>query len=118
MARTYRLEAGLLLGLAVVALAIRLPYLQIIPAFYTDEIFDFERGFFIAQGQLFPLTNYAAYMGSLWNWLIAMAFWLSQNDLYAPRTLVLTFGVLSVLAVISSVAHGAARSVVCSRAVF
>ena len=88
-------NAGLLLALGVVALAVRLPYVQLIPA-YTDEVEDIYRGLLTARGQLVPLTDTSTYIGSLGNWVVAGAFLLSGFDLGAPRTVALIAGVLTI----------------------
>ena len=96
-ARWTRFDAGLMLGLGALALAVRLPNSQLIPAF-SDEVVESYRAFLITQGQAMPLTAGAAYNGSLWIWLVAAAFWLSDYSLYAPRALALALGVLTVAA--------------------
>lgn len=80
------------------ALQVRAPYYQVLPAF-TDEVEDIYRGFLAAQGQLLPLTDSSAYIGSLWNWLVAAALRLSGYSIFAPRALVLAAGLLTVMAV-------------------
>src|SRR5438067_3164522 len=91
-------DGGLLLGLVLLALALRLPNHQLIPAF-TDEIDDISRGLRAARGEFFPLTDSSTYIGSLWDWLMAAAFRLSDFSLYAPRALILAIGVLTVVGV-------------------
>jgi len=95
--QTAVIEAGLMVGLAALALAVRLPDYMLIPPF-TDELDEVYRGYLITQGKLYPLTNVDSYMGSLWNWMAAGALWVSGFRLGAPRTLVLILGVLAVLA--------------------
>jgi hypothetical protein len=113
-------DAGLLLVLGVLALAARLPNLQAIPTF-TDELKDIYRGLLITRqepvpiahvgelrdvhrGVLFtgelvlPLTGTSTYFGSLWDWLMAAALWVSGFSHYAPRVLILALGVATVLA--------------------
>ena len=90
-------EAELLVGLGLMALALRFPHHQTIPGF-SDETEDIYRAALTARGQLFPLTDTSTYIGSLWDWLMAAAFRLRDFSLYAPRALVLAFGVLTVVA--------------------
>jgi hypothetical protein len=91
------IEAALLLGLGTLALAVRLPNYQLVPVF-TDETVEHYYSVLILQGQPLPLTAGAAYMGSLWTWLVAAAYWVSGYSLHAPRTLILLIGVLTVVA--------------------
>jgi 4-amino-4-deoxy-L-arabinose transferase-like glycosyltransferase len=97
LVRAWYVEATLLVGLGILGLLSRVPKYQEIPAF-TDETGEILQGLLIAQGQHLPLTNVNPYMGSLWNYLLAAAFWVSDFSLYAPRTLVLALGVLTVVA--------------------
>jgi 4-amino-4-deoxy-L-arabinose transferase-like glycosyltransferase len=92
----WTLEAGLLVALGIVALALRLPHYQTIPAF-TDETDEIHQALLVARGQLLPLTNATPIIGSLWNYVLAAAFWLSGFNLYAPRTVILALGVLTVV---------------------
>lgn len=92
------LELGLILALALLALALRLPHYDNIPGF-SDETEDIYRGLLILQGRLFPLVDtVSSYNGALWHWLLAGALWVGGKTLAAPRALVLGFGVLTVLA--------------------
>ncbi len=86
---------AILLALVLLALAVRLPNHQLIPAF-TDELVDVHRGLQIARGENVPLTAGASYLGSLWNWLLATTLWASGYSLHAPRVLALVLGVLTV----------------------
>src|SRR5438874_5362894 len=87
------LDGGLLAALGLAALLVRLPNLQLIPAF-TDETDDVYRAFLAARGQLLPLTDTSYYIGSLWDWSMAAALRLSSYSLFAPRALVAALGVL------------------------
>jgi 4-amino-4-deoxy-L-arabinose transferase-like glycosyltransferase len=95
--REWAVEAALLVGLGVLALVVRLPNLMQIPGF-SDEVEDLYRGYLATQGQLLPLTDTSTYIGSLWDWMVAGAFWMSGFNLAAPRMLMLILGVLTVLA--------------------
>lgn len=90
-----RLDTGLLLGVAVLALALRLPNYQTIPAM-TDETAEIYRGWLITRGEQAPLTAGTTYKGSLWTWLVAAALWATGSSLYAPRSLILALGVATV----------------------
>src|SRR5262245_55768924 len=70
--RAWALELGSLLGLGALAFALRFPNYQLIPAF-TDEVDEIYRAVLTARGELLPLTNVDAYIGSLWNYLLAAA---------------------------------------------
>jgi 4-amino-4-deoxy-L-arabinose transferase-like glycosyltransferase len=88
-------DSSLQLSLAALALLLRWPNYQTVPGF-SDETRELLLGLAIAQGKALPLTNAASYMGALWNYLVAAAFWLSGFNLQAPRTLILLFGVATV----------------------
>ena len=86
-----------MLSVGLVALLLRLPEHQHIPAF-TDERNDIFRALQIARGEALPLTNDPAYIGSFWNYILAAGFWIGGESLLVPRTVVLAVGVLGVLA--------------------
>src|SRR6266705_3194345 len=94
---SWKVDLAIALPLTLIALAIRLPNYQLIPVF-TDETEEIYRALLTARGQIMPLTNVDPYIGSMWNWLLAAALRLSDFSLYAPRTVVLAFGVLTVAA--------------------
>jgi glycosyltransferase AglD len=83
--------------LAAVALAVRLPHLTLVPRF-TDESLEVLWSLPIARGETFPLTNYDTYYGALFNYLVAGSFLLLGPSALAARLVVLTLGVLTVLA--------------------
>jgi hypothetical protein len=91
------LDGLLLIGLGMVALALRLPELQYIPAF-TDERNDIFLALRIVRGEALPLTNDPSYVGAFWNYVLATAFWLWGEQLVVPRIVVLALGVVGVLA--------------------
>jgi hypothetical protein len=95
--RTVAIELALVCGLVALALAVRLPYYQLIPVF-TDETDEIYVGWLTAHGQLAPLTMDEPYIGSLWAWLLAGAFLVGGPSLLVPRTVMLAFGTLTVLA--------------------
>src|SRR3712207_4135526 len=80
----------------IAALAVRLPYLWEIPRF-TDETREAVIGLRLARGQAFPLTNVDPYIGALWNYLLAIVFWLGGPSIYSPRALVFVLGALTVV---------------------
>jgi glucose/arabinose dehydrogenase len=84
------------LGVLLLAEAVRLPYLWEIPRF-TDETAEAGIGLSIARGERWPLTNRDPYIGALWNFLVAGAFKLSGPSLYTPRLVVVILGVLTVI---------------------
>jgi len=91
------LDGMWLLLVSGLALALRVPNLQLIPAF-TDERYDIAQALLIARGQGLPLTNDPPYMGAFWNYLLAGAFWVAGESLLVPRTVMLILGILGVLA--------------------
>jgi 4-amino-4-deoxy-L-arabinose transferase-like glycosyltransferase len=95
--RAWTAELALVLGLGGLALALRFPNYQLIPAF-TDEVDEIYRAVQVARGELLPFTNVDAYIGSLWNYVLAAAFWIGGFSLTTPRTMLLAAGVLTVLA--------------------
>ena len=92
-----RLELTLLGGVLLLALALRLPHLALVPQF-TDESLEVLWSLPIARGEALPLTNYDAYYGALFNYLVAGAFVLLGPSALAARVAVLVAGVLTVLA--------------------
>jgi 4-amino-4-deoxy-L-arabinose transferase-like glycosyltransferase len=85
-----------LLLLAVVAFAIRWPNIHYIPQF-TDEVFDGQVAYGIWEGKR-PLIGVNAYTGAFYYYVLAAVFWLFGPSIYAPRLLVLAFGIGAVLA--------------------
>jgi 4-amino-4-deoxy-L-arabinose transferase-like glycosyltransferase len=85
-----------LLLLAVVAFVIRWPNIHYIPQF-TDEVFDGQVAYGIWEGKR-PLIGVNAYTGAFYYYVLAAVFWLFGPSIYAPRLLVLAFGIGAVLA--------------------
>jgi len=88
------------LGLAVllvVATAARLTALRDVPRL-TDETDEVMRGFAIARGEILPLTNVDAYIGPLWNYLLAAGFLVFGPSAAVPRALTVLVGLLTVAA--------------------
>lgn len=96
IAHRIRTGAALLL-LGLLALAVRVPNYQFVPAF-TDERNDIAQALRIVRGEGLPLTNDPSYIGAFWNYLLAGAFWAGGESLLVPRTVVLILGVFGVLA--------------------
>jgi 4-amino-4-deoxy-L-arabinose transferase-like glycosyltransferase len=82
-------------GLVLAATAVRIPYLQTIPAF-SDELNEVMLGLGILRGEGWPLTNVTSYIGAFYNYLVAAAFFLFGPQIVTPRALVMILGVLTV----------------------
>ncbi|HEX3246177.1 MAG TPA: glycosyltransferase family 39 protein, partial [Chloroflexota bacterium] len=96
-ARQWPLAAWLALGLTLLsALALRWPYLTLIPRF-TDETLEVLHSAAIARGEIHPLTNYDSYYGALFSYLLAFPMWLFGTDPLLPRWIVMALGVLTVV---------------------
>lgn len=91
------LDGVLLLSLGLLAVALRLPEYQHVPAF-TDERNDTLLALHIVRGEVLPLTNDPSYIGAFWNYVLAASFWVGGESLLVPRTVVLVLGVVGVLA--------------------
>src|SRR5919202_2631336 len=88
-------EPALMVGLFLVALAIRWPGFEYLPTF-TDEVHDTYTVALILQGKIRPLTSFDPYNGPLFNYLEAGLFVLFGPDLNLPRAIVLVTGSLTV----------------------
>jgi hypothetical protein len=77
-------------GLFGVAVVLRLPRLHEVPP-YTDEIAEILRGWAVARGEIWPLVNVDAYIGALWNYLLAGTFALTSRSADHGRTLAMLF---------------------------
>jgi 4-amino-4-deoxy-L-arabinose transferase-like glycosyltransferase len=99
-----RLEALGLGGVLVLALALRLPHLTLVPHF-TDETWEVLWSLPILRSQELLLTNFNTFKGSLFNYLVAGSFLLLGTTALAARLVALVAGALTVLA---SVALGRA----------
>lgn len=78
------IDAGIALGLAVVAFALRLPYLWDIPRL-TDELQEILWALAIVRGEMLPLTAVDSYYGPLWSYLLAGVYGVSGISDWAPR---------------------------------
>src|SRR5689334_21615152 len=90
-------ETVLVIGLVLLAAALRWPQLNILPP-YTDETEESLRAWAIAQGDLRALTNVDAYVGSLWSYVVAGAFRVLGRSPEVPRLASLVAGSLTVAA--------------------
>jgi 4-amino-4-deoxy-L-arabinose transferase-like glycosyltransferase len=88
-------EVATVVGLVGLALTARLPYLWTIPRF-TDETREALLAFQILRGEDAGLVNVDAYIGGLYNWLLAILFWLIGPSPYTPRLVVALSGALTV----------------------
>lgn len=101
-----RTGADLVLSLALfaAALAIRLPYLTLIPRL-TDETGEVLWALRIARGEILPLTHVDTYNGPLFPYLLAALFHLFGLSIPLPRVFVMIIGALTVV-----VTYGLARA--------
>lgn len=95
--RAYRWELFLSFALFAVALAVRLPNLQLVPR-YSDEGDEVLWALGIARGQRLPLTGADAYYGPLFYYLLAALFRSFGVGIFLPRELAAVFGALTVVA--------------------
>jgi 4-amino-4-deoxy-L-arabinose transferase-like glycosyltransferase len=86
-----------LLVLVIGAGLLRLREIATVPT-WTDEVRESLIALDIATGRAFPLVNVHAYIGALWNYLVAAAFWLFGFDPALPRVVVLAFGLGTIVA--------------------
>jgi 4-amino-4-deoxy-L-arabinose transferase-like glycosyltransferase len=84
------------IGLAVLALATRLPLLADVPRF-TDESADMLVTYALAEGQALPLVNASSYVGVLLTYLVAPIYKLFGPRLELARLVVALFGVATLL---------------------
>ena len=78
-------------GLFLFALALRLPYLFVVPR-YTNEVREVGVALTIAHGQGFPLTNFDPYMGAFFNYLLAIAYLIFGDHAHLARVFIAVFG--------------------------
>lgn len=94
--RQYTKLDFLLLGaLLVVAAAVRLPYLHLIPIM-TDEIRGVLAARSIYDGDFVAFLPFNETVGPVWAYLLAFIFWLVGPQVLIPRTVVMIIGVLTV----------------------
>jgi 4-amino-4-deoxy-L-arabinose transferase-like glycosyltransferase len=85
----------LLAGLLLVAAAVRLPYLQLVPII-TDEAFEVLSALPILHGQWPVFGPINPTFGPLVTYVLAAAFWLFGTNTDLPRLLFLLFGIITV----------------------
>lgn len=88
--------AAVSLGLLVLALAVRLPYLQLVPAI-VDEGTEVLWGLDIALGRHWPLTSFSVYIGPVSAYLLAGLFRVFGVHVVLPRLMMAVFGALLVV---------------------
>ncbi len=84
------------LGLFLLALVIRWPYLLRLPHF-TDETVEIEWALRIWRGEITPLTASDRYYGPLHAYIVAACLWLFGPSITLPRAIVMVFGALTVV---------------------
>ncbi|HHV16049.1 MAG TPA: glycosyltransferase [Gelria sp.] len=89
------LRSGLLLGVFIVALGLRLPWLWEIPRFI-DELKEVSLAYLIYTGQLLPLHNAAQDIGAMHNYILAGIFKILGPSIYLPRFYVAITAALTV----------------------
>jgi 4-amino-4-deoxy-L-arabinose transferase-like glycosyltransferase len=95
-ARLLLIEGGIALALSAVALAVRLPQLQEVPAF-TDETAEISGAVAILEDGQRPMVDPDdAYRGPLWSYTLAAAFAAFGLNPAVPRAVVALFGALTV----------------------
>lgn len=94
--RATRREATAVAFLLLAALAVRWPELINVPRF-TDETREVMLGLQIARGEVHPLTNATPHIGSLFNYMIAVAYLMVGPRFEIGRELVMVFGALTVV---------------------
>ncbi|MDD2620853.1 MAG: glycosyltransferase, partial [Syntrophomonadaceae bacterium] len=87
------LTAGL--GLFLLALAVRLPWLWQVPR-YIDELKEVKLAYAIYAGQAWPLHNAAHDIGAMHNYILATIFKIFGPSIYWPRLYVAITGALTV----------------------
>lgn len=90
------LDTAALIGLVLLALALRWPDLMLVPRF-TDELLEVQPGIQIARGQAFPLVNWQPHIGAMFNYLVAAAFLLVGPRIEVGRLVVMLLGALTVV---------------------
>src|SRR5215213_8001264 len=91
------IEWGAVGALVIVAAAVRWWNLWDIPS-PTDELLGVGRGLAVARGELLPLTDWEPYIGSFWNYMLALGFLIAGPSEYVGRAIPFLVGVLTVVA--------------------
>ncbi len=84
----------LALALSLLALAVRVPYLYLVPRF-TDELGEAFVSWLVARGQVTPWFGMVAYYGPAHMDIVALILRIFPNSL-APRVLAMIFGALTI----------------------
>lgn len=79
-------EWKLILLLFLIALGVRLPYLQQIPAFIESN--ELRNTIDLVNGKEFPLNDFRPYLGALLNYVTAACFWLFGLHYWIPRAII------------------------------
>lgn len=91
-------DCAALVGLALLALVIRVPSLLTVPRF-TDEQLEVLYTLPLYRHQALPLVGFDPDNGPIFSYLMAALFWVVGPQPYVPRVLVLLIGVATVAAV-------------------
>jgi 4-amino-4-deoxy-L-arabinose transferase-like glycosyltransferase len=88
-------DALMVLILLVGAVAVRFPYLAVVPRF-RDETFNALVALRIYRGDLLPFTDHEPYISSLFNFIVAAGMLVIGPTIYAARIVVTGIGILTV----------------------
>lgn len=88
-------RSGLLLGVFIAALGLRLPWLWEIPRFI-DELKEVSLAYMIYSGEFLPLHNAAQDIGAMHNYILAGLFKILGPNIYLPRFYVVVTAALTV----------------------
>src|SRR2546425_5721282 len=86
--RSFLMDATIIGFLFLLALILRLPYLHDVPRYPWDELRESGVALSIARGEAFPLTNFDSYIGALYNYLLAGAFFVFGEHPGVPHLVV------------------------------
>jgi 4-amino-4-deoxy-L-arabinose transferase-like glycosyltransferase len=86
--RSLLMDSTIIVLLFLLALILRLPYLHDVPRYPWDELRESGVALSIARGEAFPLTNFDSYIGALYNYLLAGAFFVFGEHPSVPHLVV------------------------------
>jgi hypothetical protein len=92
----WRLDLLISVGLLIVAIAVRLPYLTLIPQI-TDEGSEVRMAIEVYRGELLPITGLGVFIGPLHQYLLALLFHIFGLNIYLPRLYVMVLGASTVV---------------------
>src|SRR4051794_20971057 len=92
---TVGLEVAAVLAILALGLVLRTNGLMDLPRF-GDETREVQLGLRVARGEAFPLVGVDPYVGALFTYLVAGAFWMVGSTIEAGRLLVMTAGLLTI----------------------